>query len=139
MQIALAHPRAILPTRATAGSVGLDLSAVEGVTIPPHSYAPVSVGIQVKIPAGHYGRIAPRSGLACKHGVGVLAGVVDPDFRGIVKVVLINHDPSDMFEVKIGDRIAQLILERCSVCEPLLVDTLDATDRGDGGFGSSGR
>jgi dUTP pyrophosphatase len=89
------------------------------------------------LPNGVYGRVAPRSGLAVKHGIQVGAGVVDPDYTGEVKVVLFNHGDKD-FEVKKGDRVAQLILERCETPEVEEVGTVEDTERGAGGFGSTG-
>ncbi len=89
------------------------------------------------MPAGHYGRIAPRSGLAVKHGLDCLAGVVDCDFRGEVRVVLMNHS-ANSYTVTRGDRIAQLIVEACAMPAVVDVAALDGTERGAAGFGSSG-
>jgi dUTP pyrophosphatase len=97
----------------------------------------IPTGLSVAIPSGHYGRIAPRSGLAAKHGIQVHAGVVDSDYRGEMRVCLINHG-SEMVEFKPGDRIAQLIIERCLITPAAWADNLDSTERGQGGFGSTG-
>jgi dUTP pyrophosphatase len=97
----------------------------------------VSTGIAVKVPEGTYGRIAPRSGLAVKHGLHIGAGVIDTDYTGEVKVVIFNHN-SKKYIIKPGFRIAQLILEQCVTPEVVEVDDLDATDRGSNGFGSTG-
>lgn len=128
---------ATLPTRGTAGAVGYDLYASEDCIIPRGARAIVSTGIAMVIPTDCYGRVAPRSGLAAKHGIQVGAGVIDPDYTGEVKVVLFNHGESD-FSILTGDRIAQLILERCETPPVQEVGTLEETDRGAGGFGSTG-
>ena len=129
---------ALLPTRGSICSVGYDLySNCDGV-IPTSERMLVSTGISVVLPNGVYGRVAPRSGLAVKHGIQVGAGVIDPDYTGEVKVVLFNHGEKD-FEVKKGDRIAQLILEKCET--PLIeeISIVEDTERGSGGFGSTGK
>jgi dUTP pyrophosphatase len=99
---------AILPTPGTAG---FDLYAAEGYVILPGHRAVVSTGIAVKLPPGTYGRIAPRIGLAVKHGVDVVGGVLDPDFGTELKVVMFNHDTRHSFVIRSGYRIAQLVLE----------------------------
>lgn len=91
MKVKLIHERAQMPTRATPGSAGLDLYCIERVEIPPHAQAVLPTGLQIELPGRCYGRIAPRSGLAVKHMVNVHAGVIDRDYRGEVKVCLINH------------------------------------------------
>lgn len=137
-----------MPTRGTAGSVGYDLYASSDEIIPSMAHYGIHTGIRIKIPHGHYGRIAPRSGLAFRHGINVLAGVIDPDYRGEVVVILHNTGSSD-FTVNIGDRIAQLILEKCSVVPVCDIpnedldsyfeqDIIVGDERGDGGFGSTG-
>jgi|TARA_B100000287_G_scaffold362917_1_gene356437 dUTP pyrophosphatase len=128
---------AIIPTRHSPGSVGYDLYSTEEVIIPPSERGIVGTGICATIPIGVYGRIAPRSGLTVKHGIQTGAGVIDPDYTGELKVILFNHG-SETFVIKQGDRIAQLILEKCET--PLIeeVDELKETQRGTRGFGSSG-
>jgi dUTP pyrophosphatase len=106
------RPDAIIPSKATAGSVGLDLHSVEPYVILPGQRVVVSTGLQVFLPDGVYGRIAPRSGLAVKHGLNVGAGVIDPDYTGEIRVVLFNHDENTPFIIRPGYRIAQLILEQ---------------------------
>lgn len=128
---------AYIPSRGTPGSVGYDIKALESGVILPGHRMPVSTGIAVSIPDGHYGRIAPRSGLAFKNGIDVLAGVIDPDYRGEIKVILINLGKNNYYFNK-GDRIAQLILEKVSTPEVEQVEDLDSTVRGSGGFGSTG-
>ena len=128
---------AVLPARATPGSVGYDLCASHDSKIPPGGKGLIGTGLAMAIPYGCYGRIAPRSSLAWINHVDVGAGVVDPDYTGEVKVLLYNLDRSHHFEVHAGDRIAQLVVERVALPEMVEVDELDATDRGDGGFGST--
>lgn len=129
--------KATIPSRGSKYAAGVDLYAAEDLEIPSKERAVVSTGIQVDIPPGHYGRIAPRSGLAVKHQIDVCAGVVDADYRGELKVVLANFG-YDTFKVQRMDRIAQLILEKISLPVIVEVDSLDETGRGDGGFGSTG-
>lgn len=133
------HPEAKTPFRAHPTDAGADLCSVENCTVQPLERRVVDTGIKVKIPEGYYGRIAPRSGLAVKQGIDVLAGVVDSGYTGEIKVVLFNSDRNTVFEIKSGDRIAQLIIEDHFNFEFLEVsDELDTTDRGEKGFGSSG-
>ena len=128
---------AIVPTRASPGSVGYDLYSLSDVVIEPHTREIISTGICATIPLGCYGRIAPRSGLSIKYGIHVGAGVIDPDYTGELKVCLFNLG-SVSFEIKKGDRIAQLILEKCLT--PLIdeLTELKKTMRANRGFGSSG-
>jgi dUTP pyrophosphatase len=128
---------AIIPTRGSGGAVGYDLYSTDEVVVPPTHRALVGTSVAIVLPPGVYGRVAPRSGLAVKHGIQVGAGVVDPDYTGEVKVVLFNHGDKD-FEVKKGDRIAQLVLERCETPPVEEVGTVEETDRGSDGFGSTG-
>lgn len=128
---------ATLPTRGSGGAVGYDLYSTDEVVVPPTHRALIGTGIAMVLPSGVYGRVAPRSGLAVKHGIQVGAGVVDPDYTGEVKVVLFNHGDKN-FEVKKGDRIAQLILERCETPGVEEVGAVEETERGAGGFGSTG-
>ncbi len=126
-----------LPSRATAGAAGYDIFSSENTTVPAASRRVVKTDIKIAIPVGHYGRIAPRSGLAVKKGIDISAGVIDADYRGQVGVVLVNNSTEE-FEVKQGDRIAQLILEKISTPDVIEVVSLDDTVRGSGGFGSTG-
>jgi dUTP pyrophosphatase len=130
---------AILPTRGSDGSVGYDLYSVVDTVVPSQAgNTIVGTGIALCIPLDCYGRIAPRSGLAAKHCIQVGAGVIDPDYTGEIKVVLFNHGTED-FEIKKGDRIAQLILERCETPIIKEIGLLDETLRGSDGFGSTGK
>jgi dUTP pyrophosphatase len=133
------HPDAIIPTRANNNDAGADLYSVVDVKIPPLSRVLVSTGISIQLPTDNlYARVAPRSGLAVKYGIDVLAGVIDNGYRGIVGVVLFNTDKDNTFEVKKGDRIAQLIIENYHPLFFSEVDNLNESDRGNNGFGSSG-
>ncbi|ACF42284.1 dutpase [Rana grylio virus] len=123
--------------RGSAGAAGYDLAAAHPVVVPSFGRALVKTDLAVKMPPGLYGRVAPRSGLALKNFIDVGAGVVDPDYRGNLGVILFNFG-CDPFRVKRGDRIAQLVLERYESPPILEVDSLDSTDRGDAGYGSTG-
>jgi dUTP pyrophosphatase len=127
-----------IPSRGSEFAVGLDLQAAESHVIEPGKRQLIKTGFAVQIPDGHYGRIAPRSGLAYKHGIDVLAGVIDIDYRGDVGVILINTCENS-FTVNMGDKIAQLIIEACSYPETSEVDALPDTVRGEGGYGSTGK
>lgn len=136
-------PNATLPARATPGAAGYDLFSTDSYVVLPGRRVVVSTGISVQLPPGTYGRIAPRSGLAVKHGLDTLAGVIDSDYTGEVKVVLQNLDLSQPFVIRPGYRIAQLILEKCEIVDVVEVPTentplVDATNRGAAGFGSTG-
>ena len=128
---------AALPKRSTKGAAGYDLCAAQDCTIPASGKGLVKTGLSISFPPGLYARIAPRSGLALKRFIDVGAGVIDADYRGEVGVVLFNHGDHN-FEVKMGDRIAQLILERIDTPPVEEVQELDSTVRGSGGFGSTG-
>ncbi|XP_059558188.1 deoxyuridine 5'-triphosphate nucleotidohydrolase, mitochondrial isoform X2 [Myotis daubentonii] len=129
---------ATAPTKGSARAAGYDLYSAYDYTIPPMEKTLVKTDIQIALPSGCYGRVAPRSGLAAKHFIDVGAGVVDEDYRGNLGVVLFNFG-KEKFEVKKGDRIAQLICERIFYPEIEEVQVLDDTERGSGGFGSTGK
>lgn len=137
MDVKLIHPDAQMPNRQTPGSAGYDLCCIEGKALPPRSQGLLSTGLCLTVPEGTYGQIAPRSGLSMK-GIDVGAGVIDRDYTGEIKVLLRNHSDVTVC-VKPGDRIAQLIVKKIEVPEIHLVDSLQPTDRGDGGFGSTGK
>ncbi len=133
--------RALLPTRAHTDDAGLDLRALEPAALEPGERASIGTGIAVEIPLGQAGLVLPRSGLAARHGISVVnaPGLIDSGYRGEIRVLLLNTDRTGRFEVAAGARIAQLVLvaiERPVICE---VPELGASDRGDGGFGSSGQ
>ena len=141
IEFVLEDSLAKLPKRGSPYSAGLDLSSCEHVIIEPGSWKLVSTGLRTAVPKDSYARIAPRSGLAANHGICVGGGVVDADYRGVIKVILFNHFQHSSFEVKIGDRIAQLIIEKIYMMEPIVVKSLEGdetTVRGVGGFGSTG-
>ena len=128
-----------LPDYATDGAAGMDVLAAEDVELAPGRRHAVATGLAVAIPEGFEIQVRPRSGLALKHGIGVPngPGTIDSDYRGELKVILINHG-SDTFAIKRGDRIAQLVLAPVIRASWLPVDELDETVRGEGGFGSTG-
>ncbi len=132
---------AILPSRAHAGDAGLDLYACEAAHIGPGERWSVGTGVAVEIPVGHAGLVLPRSGLAKKHGIALVnaPGLIDSGYRGELRVLLLNTDPAETFRVEPGDRIAQLVITPIAPAEPVEVDDLATSARGDGGFGSSGR
>lgn len=131
---------AVVPLYAYPGDAGVDLRAVEPVSLAPFERALVPTGLAIAIPEGYAGFVQPRSGLAIKQGVTVLntPGLIDSHYRGELKVALINLDAHSTFEVAPGDRIAQLVIQKVENVEWNVVDVLDETERGCGGFGSSG-
>ncbi|XP_010677507.1 deoxyuridine 5'-triphosphate nucleotidohydrolase [Beta vulgaris subsp. vulgaris] len=129
--------KAVVPSRGSPFSAGYDLSSAVDTKVPARGKALIPTDLSIAVPPGTYARVAPRSGLAWKHSIDVGAGVIDADYRGPVKVILFNHSDVE-FEVKVGDRIAQLIIEKIITPDVLEVDDLDATVRGAGGFGSTG-
>lgn len=134
-------PELPLPRAAHEGDAGIDLHAREDVTIPPvGGRCLVPTGIAIAIPVGYAGFVLPRSGLALNHGISVVnaPGLIDSRYRGELKVVLSNTDPSRPYRVHRGDRIAQLVVQRVEEVRWIEVDGLDGNDRG-GGFGHSGR
>ncbi|SAM01456.1 hypothetical protein [Absidia glauca] len=126
-----------LPTRGSSKAAGYDLYSAADIVIPAQGKVIVPTDISIAVPEGCYGRVAPRSGLAVKHFIDTGAGVIDADYRGPVGVVLFNFSKED-YKVSEGDRIAQLVLEKIYTPEVAEVDDLDATDRGAGGYGSTG-
>ena len=140
VQIKKLHPDAIVPKYQTAGAAGVDLCSVEDVTIGEGDKALVATGLSMAIPQGWEGQVRPRSGLAAKSALTVLntPGTIDSDYRGEVKVILINHGHG-VFHVRKGDRIAQMVFAPVAQAEFTEVETLESTDRGAGGFGSTGK
>ena len=129
-----------LPAYATTGAAGMDVVAAEDVTLDPGARAAVATGFAIAIPAGFEVQVRPRSGLALKHGVTCLntPGTIDADYRGEIKVILANLG-TEPFEVRRGERVAQLVPAVVTAAAMIEVETLDETDRGSGGFGSTGR
>lgn len=138
IQIKKLSDKAKIPSQGSKYAAGYDLYAAEEVLVNTMGRKLVKTNISISIPEGYYGRIAPRSGLAYKNGIDVLAGVIDSDYRGDIGVILFNTDHNLDFEVNVGDRIAQIIIEKCHSVNWETVETLDATVRSEGGFGSSG-
>jgi dUTP pyrophosphatase len=134
-------PRLPLPAYAHPGDAGADLRAAEEVVLPPGGRATVGTGIAIAVPDGYAAFVHPRSGLASGHGITVVnaPGTVDAGYRGEVRVVLLNTDPSEPFTVRRGDRIAQLVVQPVTRVQFLDAAELPPTPRGDGGFGSTGR
>lgn len=128
-----------LPAYATAGAAGMDVVSAEAVTIDPGARHAVATGLALAIPEGYEIQVRPRSGLALKHGITVpnTPGTIDSDYRGELKVILINHG-AEPFVIARGDRVAQLVLAPVVQAVWDEVDELDATERGEGGFGSTG-
>lgn len=136
----LAHGQGLdLPAYATLGAAGMDVVSAEDVTIAPGARHAVASGLALAIPFGFEIQVRPRSGLALKHGITVpnTPGTIDSDYRGELKVILINHG-TEPFEIRRGDRVAQLVLAPVTQASWLEVDELDETARGEGGFGSTG-
>ncbi len=134
------RPDAVVPERAYSGDAGLDLVACDRVELAPGERALVGTGLAVAIPEGHAGFVQPRSGLAATHGITIInaPGLIDAGYRGELKVALLNTDARATFVVEPGMRIAQLVVLALPAVVPVEVDELPASDRGAGGFGSSG-
>lgn len=139
------YDTSVIPIKATPESAGYDLSSIDSCVIPPFEKCAIRTGIAISMPPGYYGRVSSRSGLSIRHSLEVGAGVIDSDYRGEIRVILFNFSNTEYF-VKIGDRIAQLIIEK--IIDPDLVFQLDtetsmkewnrSTSRGVSGFGSTG-
>jgi dUTP pyrophosphatase len=134
-------PEARPPARAHDGDAGYDLHAAEAAVLGSGERASVGTGIALEIPEGHAGLVLPRSGLAARHGIALVnaPGLVDAGYRGEVRVLLLNTDRREPFEIAIGDRIAQLVIARIEAPELEEAGSLETSARGSGGFGSSGR
>ena len=133
------RPDAHLPEQAYEGDAGMDLAACEAVTIEPGERAVVPTGLAIEIPDGYAGFVQPRSGLAVRHGIGIVnsPGLIDSGYRGEIRVVLINTDDEQRFTVEPGMRIAQLVIVPVAAARLVEVDELPASERGSRGFGSS--
>jgi dUTP pyrophosphatase len=140
LKVRLLEPGASIPSRANDGDAGLDLRAAEPALIGPSERASIGTGVAVEIPTGHAGLVLPRSGLALEHGISMVnaPGLVDSGYRGELRVLLLNTDREHPFEVEPGDRIAQLLLIPFATATPVQVAELSDSQRGTGGFGSSG-
>jgi dUTP pyrophosphatase len=135
------HPDARLPQQAHADDAGFDLHATESACLAPGARAAIGCGFAIALPAGMAALVVPRSGLALRDGLGVLngPGLIDAGYRGEIKVILINHDPEAERRIAAGDRIGQLVLIDLPAIRFDEVDALPASERGEGGFGSTGR
>ncbi len=131
------NENARLPERSTSDAAGADICAAESFSLAPGERRLISTGLALEIPRGYYGRVAPRSGLAVRSGIDVMAGVIDADYRGEVKILIVNLGSANV-SFAVGDRIAQLIIERAAPAEYTWASELDETVRADGGFGSTG-
>lgn len=133
-------PAARLPTRAYQDDAGLDLCALEEIELGPGERASVPTGIAIELPPGYAGLVLPRSGLAARHGIALVnaPGLIDAGYRGEIRVLLLNTDQRVSFAIAPGDRIAQLVLVRVETPEVIEADELALSERGPGGFGSSG-
>ena len=129
-----------IPRTAYQGDAGVDLRSTERIVLTPRERAMVPTGLAIALPDGYAGFVLPRSGLAAKHGISVVnaPGLVDSNYRGELKVILVNTDPNEAFTVETGDRIAQLIVMPVPVIEFEQVEALPESERGESGFGSSG-
>tara|TARA_Y100000401_G_C8309029_1_gene218657 strand:- start:36 stop:461 length:426 start_codon:yes stop_codon:yes gene_type:complete len=137
-RIVLLNSDSRYPTKSHVTDAGYDLFSTEDVSLKPFQRKVVKTGIKLSIPAGFYGRIAPRSGLAVKNGIDVLAGVIDSGYNGEIGVVLINTDKFESVSLPKSSRIAQLIFEKCEDMNFETVLSLDISERDAGGFGSTG-
>lgn len=139
VNVRIVGAKELIPTYARAGDAGADLRASEGGYVPARGSALIKTGIKLAIPAGYVGLVHPRSGLALKQGLTVLntPGTIDCNYRGEVGVILHNTSDVDVY-INAGDRIAQLVIQKFELAEFEIVDVLNETERGDGGFGSSG-
>lgn len=129
-----------IPGYAYEGDAGVDLCSIERVQIKPSERSMISTGLGIALPAGYAGFVLPRSGLAAKHGISIVnaPGLIDSNYRGEIKVILVNLDPENAFVVEPGDRIAQLVVMPVPAVSFEVVDDLPDSDRGTAGFGSSG-
>src|SRR5687767_10787048 len=133
------EPGAVAPTYQTDGAAGMDLRSIEETELAPGERKLVRTGIRIEIPEGHEGQGRPRSGLALRHGISMVntPGTIDSDYRGEIAVILINHG-QDVVKLEKGERIAQLVICPVSRAEIEVASTLESTERGEGGFGSTG-
>lgn len=140
IELPIVADKQFLPAYAQPGDAGADLRSTQSLTIQPGERALVSTGVRIALPDGHLAFVVPRSGLAVKHGISIVntPGTIDAGYRGEIKVILINHDPSAPFSVEVGDRIAQLIVMPFVQAKFSVVSELAESERGTGGFGSTG-
>ncbi|MCF8554788.1 MAG: dUTP diphosphatase [Candidatus Nanopelagicales bacterium] len=140
IEFKLLHELAQAPKYAHDGDAGADLVCIEDVTLGPGERSLVSTGVAIALPAGYVGLVHPRSGLATKHGIGIVntPGTIDSGYRGELKICLINLDPSQTVNLPAGSRIAQLVIQEVTSAQFIQVQDLGETERNDKGFGSTG-
>jgi dUTP pyrophosphatase len=140
IEFKLLHELAQAPKYAHDGDAGADLVCIEDVTLQPGERQLVATGVAIALPKGYVGLVHPRSGLANKHGIGIVntPGTIDSGYRGELKICLINLDPSDSVSLQAGSRIAQLVIQEVITARFVEVENLDDTERSDQGFGSTG-
>jgi dUTP pyrophosphatase len=141
LEVRRLDPSLPLPTYASRGDAGLDLFAAEDASLEPGERAAIPTGIAVAIPEEHAGFVHARSGRALKEGLALVnaPGVIDSGYRGEIKVIVVNLDPRSPIDIRRGDKIAQLVVQPVATVDPVIVDELPSSDRGEGGFGSTGR
>lgn len=141
LEVRVLDPDLPLPRYASAGDAGLDLHAAENTSLEPGERAAIPTGIAVVIPDGHAGFVHARSGRALKEGLALVnaPGLIDSGYRGEIKVIVVNLDPRSPIDIRRGDKIAQLVVQPVVTVDPVIVDELPSSDRGEGGFGSTGR
>lgn len=132
------HSDAVIPVINNIDDAGADLFSIEDITVHPLSRQLVKTGISIEMPSGVYAKISPRSGLALKHGIDILAGVIDSGYRGEICILVYNTDKEKSFQISSGDKIAQLIFHKYLYPTFILTEYLSVTDRSNKGFGSSG-
>lgn len=140
IEFKLLHELAHAPKYAHEGDAGADLVCIEAVTLAPGQRLLVSTGVAIALPEGYVGLVHPRSGLANKHGIGIVntPGTIDSGYRGELKICLINLDPTEIVRLPAGSRIAQIVIQEVTTADFLQVRELDETQRSDNGFGSTG-
>jgi dUTP pyrophosphatase len=141
LQVRVLDPGLPLPRYASTGDAGLDLFAAEDTSLEPGERAAIPTGISVSIPKGHAGFVHARSGRALKEGLALVnaPGLIDSGYRGEIKVLVVNLDARSPIDIKRGDKIAQLVIQPVATVDPVIVEELPPSDRGEGGFGSTGR
>ena len=141
LEVRVLDPDLPLPRYASEGDAGLDLLAAEDASLEPGERAAIPTGIAVAIPEGHAGFVHARSGRALKEGLALVnaPGLIDSGYRGEIKVIVVNLDPRSAIDIRRGDKIAQLVVQPVATVDPVIVDELPPSDRGEGGFGSTGR
>lgn len=140
LEVKLLHPDAQLPSYAHPGDAGLDLRSCEDVVLKPGQRAAVATGLAVAIPDGYAGFVHARSGRALKEGLALpnAPGLIDAGYRGELKVLLVNLDPETPIEIRKGEKIAQMVIQKVEDASTQIVESFDETSRGEGGFGSTG-